>query len=700
MLMPNRKVSQKTVADFFWSFLVLSLAGILLYPECSFPSSFPYDAAIAEGRSAVKEVMESTGASSVSLAFVDGERLVWAESFGLADRSSKAAPRADTMYGIGSTSKMLATIAVMKLVDQGKVSLDAPVADYIRSFYMLSPEYGQITIRMLLNHSSGFPGTDERNAETTSPLKFSFSAQVLETLRNERLKHKPGYLSAYCNDGFTIIEQLVSAVTGKSYFQFMHDEIFAPLGMHNSRYPLDYFPEGSFVKRYDKDNKALPQLFLNTAGSGGLYSTPTDLAKIAMMIIGKGKLGSVRILSEDAVSQTGIDQTLKSFNPVKADGMSFGLGWDTIRQPGLGAVGVIGWQKGGDIPFYGSVITVAPVERLAVVVTGASGSFGSIKATIIAERVLLAALVERGRIAGMPARLNLKPRPQKKPEDKFLDSVIGYYANNNTLLKTQSLPDGSLNILQYSCNKNKWEDWLTNLKMRDDDRFYSNGSPSRSISFKTADGRQYLIVRSVKGYGHYQDNNVFAQKVRPSGKLPGPWSRRLGKKWLLANEHPDFSDKWEMPVMKLETVDGMFFAGWEGLQIVDPSLSDSRAGMMLLIPQSNGNGLNDLVIEVRSGQEWVRYGSYLFRPAETIGKLNNGSNNISTGAEGLSQWRILDAAGTTKTVSITPASADGCWRIYDSSFKQVKTGKGTKSIQLSGGRYYMVFHGDTNVTQY
>jgi len=116
--------------------------------------------------------------------------------------------------------------------------------------------------------------------------------------------------------------------------------------MNTSRYPLDYFPEESFAKRY-ADDTPQPQLFLNSFGSGGLYSTPMDMAKIAMMFLGKGRVGTVRILSEASVAAMGVDQTLSSFNPVKSKSFSYGLGWDTVIQPGLAAVGVTGWQKGG-----------------------------------------------------------------------------------------------------------------------------------------------------------------------------------------------------------------------------------------------------------------------------------------------------------------------------------------------------------------
>jgi CubicO group peptidase (beta-lactamase class C family) len=677
---------------------------ILLLAGCSSSDSFfpVYTATIAEGRSAATDIMEKTGASSISLAFIDGERLIWAETFGLADKDSMTAPTADTMYCIGSTSKMLATIAVMRLVYLQLVDIDKPLTDYIKSFSMLSPEYKQITVRMLLNHSSGFPGTDERNAETSSPLPFSFSAQVLETVKTQRLKHPPGYMSVYCNDGFTLIEQLVSSVTKTSYVQFVQDEIFTPLGMNNSYYPLNYFPDGSFAKRY-KNNALLPQLFLNSLGSGGLYSTPTDMAKIAMMLIGRGKLGNVRILSEDAVREMGIDQTLTSFNPVPANGSRYGLGWDTVRQPGLGAVNVIGWQKGGDVPQYGAVMTIAPEEGLAVVVLGASGNFHSNNAAVIAERILLRALAEKGRIAAMPQLLSLSPRPLKTPASGQLDAVSGYYATNTALIRVQKGSDNSLNITKYDAGKNKWTDLLTGLdvmtefKLRDDDRFAADANASKSVSFAIADERQYLIMRSVMGYGHYQDDLMYGQQVAAAGSIPASWSGRLGKKWLMTNEHPDFSDKWESPVMQLFAYDNLLFANKGELQIVNPFFSDSRASMMLLIPQLNSRDINDVVIETRAGSEWIRYlGSYLYCPQETITTLSAGNNAVEIGAEGLAEWRMLVAAGA-KTVTITPAAAGGHWRIYSITFEQKETGAGAKSVTLSGGTYYLLFHNTTNV---
>lgn len=659
---------------------IFYLLCILYISGCSSSST---SATIEEGRTVAKEIMEKTGASSISLALIDGEKVVWAETFGLADKTSLAAPSTDTMYCIGSTSKMVAAIAVMKLVDQGLLSLDGPLKDYISSFSMASPEYRQVTVRMLLNHSAGFPGGDYRNSETSTPLPFSYSAQVLEALKTERLKHAPGYMSVYANDGFTLVEQLVSAVTGKSYAQFVQEEIFTPLGMNHSRYPLDFFPDGSFAKRY-ADDTPQSQLFLNSFGSGGLYSTPSDMAKIAMMFIGKGKVGNVRILSESSVAAMGVDQTLSNFNPVKAKSYSYGLGWDTVIQPGLGAVGVTGWQKGGAVTLYGSVITIAPAEGLAVVVMGASNGFGPDSATVIAERILLKALAEKGKIAAMPTPLNFTPQPLKKASAGQMDSASGYYASNEAIMRVQKQPDDSLSITRYDTSTSTWKSWFTGLRLRDDDKFSSDENPQLSFSFKTADAGQYLVVSYVTGYGHYQDEIIQGQKLAAPG-IPAAWSIRSGKKWLLTNHYPD-SDAWESPLMQLNSFDAFLVVNRGGFQVVvDPTSSDSRANMMLKVPQLYGRDLNDIVVDTtRGGGEWIRFGSFLYHPQETIPALVAGNNSVNIGSEGLAEWRSIDATSVAKRVTITPAAR---WRIYNSNFKQIE-----KTPVLSGDTYYLVFH--------
>jgi hypothetical protein len=276
------------------------------------------------------------------------------------------------------------------------------------------------------------------------------------------------------------------------------------------------------------------------------------MARFAMMLIGKGRLGDAPHPVGKAVAEMARDQTLTSFNPVKSNMVSYGLGWDTVRQPGLGAVGVTAWQKGGAIPFMKALFTVVPKERLAAFVVGASGNFGSDDTIVLMERLLLNALVEKGRIPSVPSPLKAKALPEKTVSPAELRSFTGCYGRSDSLLRVGRGRGQSLNIYRYDPEKKRWGAWQKGLTMRSDGYFASKVDPLQAFAFRTADGRQYLVSRSVAGYGHYQDNEVIGQKVTVTAALPASWKKRLARHWLMVNDNPT-SDAWEAPAPTLET---------------------------------------------------------------------------------------------------------------------------------------------------
>ena len=192
-----------------------------------------YTQAIKEGQSAAEQLIKQHDASALTIALVDANHIIWSQTFGVADPKTGKLPRETAMFGIGSVSKLLAAIAAMKLVDQGIIDLDKPLIDYLPSFKMASPEYKNITIRMLLNHSAGFPGTDYRNLLLRTRVP-DYANQALQTLSTAQLKAPPGYMSVYCNDCYTVIEAVIQEKPANRYAQFMQDEIFKPLDMKNT----------------------------------------------------------------------------------------------------------------------------------------------------------------------------------------------------------------------------------------------------------------------------------------------------------------------------------------------------------------------------------------------------------------------------------------------------------------------------------
>jgi len=172
--------------------------------------------------------------------------------------------------------------------------------------------------------------------------------------------------------------------------------------MSHSRFALTAFPAGAYAPAFREDGAPWPQECANNYAGGGLYTTPSDMTRLARMLINGGQFEGVRILSPAAVAEMGRDQTSTlTFNPMPT-AARWGLGWDGVAQPGLAAVGVTAWHKNGGTLFYGSDFFVAPEERLAVLITGTTTAYGS---GPLAERILLNALAERGRIARVPAPL-------------------------------------------------------------------------------------------------------------------------------------------------------------------------------------------------------------------------------------------------------------------------------------------------------
>lgn len=592
------------------------------------------------------------------------------------------------MFCVGSCSKVIAAIATMILVDRGLIDLDAPLVEYVTDFSMASRGYTDITVRMLLSHASGLPGTNSRNLFTFSPL-LDYAAQVQQDLAGRRLKHRPGKMAVYCDDGFTLIEPLVAAVTGQSYPRFVRDALLAPLGMRHSRYARTVFAPRSYAPAFQEDGRPWPQECVNAYASGGLYTTPTDMTRLARMLINGGEFAGVRILSPDAVAEMERDQSSTlTFNPIPT--ARWGLGWDGVAQPGLAAVGVTAWHKNGGTSFYGSDFFVAPEERLALLITGTSTAYGS---GVLAERILLNALAERGRIADVPAPLPPVPPPEQAATDAELAAMVGFYAHYDGLFHIESQTDRRLTMKQY--NAGRWDVIARDLKRRDDGTFVGDAQPLFAIRTFSADGRRYLALRKPSGLGHYLLEIPWAQGVEPGAALSPAWQARAGQLGLPVNESADsvVLASSGPPGVILEMVEDLPGYLLGGAGIVDPAGSDTRARMFLKIPIQYGRDLDDVVIETRDGEEWFRCSGYLFRPQAGVPALVAGNNLVTIGAEGLAEWRQLPATGAR--AGITGA---GAWKLYDADFVLLAGGKGDGNTGAHPTGAYLLLYGAPHKT--
>ncbi len=661
-----------------------SATGCLLALVACSASKPSYEATIAEARAAVREEMESTKATAIAVAIVDAERVVWSQASGSADREADLGATPTSLFGACSVSKMVATVAAMILVDRKLVSLDEPVATYLKTLDLpLDVRFRKITVRMLLAHSSGLPGNDMRGAYTLDPLP-EYPAQMMAALSTQRLKHEPGALHAYNNDGFTMIENLVAAVTGQTYPEFVAANVLGPLGMGASRFQTAPLPQGSYVKSYAGES-LMPLYHVNVHASGGLYSNVEDLAQLARMFLGRGARGSARILSEDAVAEMARDQRAGSFDPVPYDEFRFGLGWDTVRQPGLAAAGILAWQKTGDMGgYYGANLMVLPEEKLGVVVLGASNGFNSDRAVAISERVMLRALVERGRLASMPPALPKSDRAVVAVPASDKD-YAGHYSSSNGTFRVSFKSDDSLFVEELR------EDWTAkyqDFRARDDGWYAADGDSQQALRLLTADGRRYLALRLKRAAGHYTVSLLYGQELDERGPVAGAWTSRLSERWLPANtDTRNLVMSKSDPSLRLNTVPGLtgYLKGNNLLRDADPS--GGRLDGMFLVAPDGVRDLQDVAVERRGDEDWLRAGTYLYRPLSGVPALAAGTTRLTLGAEGFAEWRRLP---TTGSLTIDGASR---WFLYDADLAQVGSGSGSEAHALSdaGPRYVVVF---------
>lgn len=258
----------------------------------------------------------------------DGLRVYAAESATDADEDVDS-----TIYNVGSVSKVYVTVAVMQLVDQGKVDLDAPVTDYISEFKMADERYKDITVRMLMNHTSGIMGTTEKNDALLNDAVSTREKDVLECLAKQRLKADPGAYSCYCNDGFDLLMIIVERVTGKDYTTYVEENIAGSIGATTIGTPLNLYGNENLTEVYS-NNRRYGNEYVMCLGAGGIYSNAADTCEFGSTFF----KGDTRLLSEESKDEMNTLATDTRYS-------SYGLGWDETDIPMYEDAGLRLWQR-------------------------------------------------------------------------------------------------------------------------------------------------------------------------------------------------------------------------------------------------------------------------------------------------------------------------------------------------------------------
>lgn len=643
-----------------------------------------FSGAIKVGQAALTALVDKGLASSVAASLTDADGTLWSETVGQVAGSPATL---STLMGLGSVSKNIAAVAVMQLVDAGRVRLDERVTAYIPDFTMASPAYRRITVRMLLDHTAGIPGTNMTNAITLAPWP-GYAQATLGFLASQRLKFPPGTMASYCNDCYTLASVLVERVSGQSFPDYVRDHILNPLGMTATRYATAPFAPGSVGRITVKSGATLPVEYDNFYAAGAAYSTPTDMAALARMYLNGGTVDGIRILSRRAVAEMGTWQVADTVNvlPDDRNTMTFGLGWDSTSVLGLAAAGVRAWQKGGDSATFHSAFLVAPDSDLAVVVQGTGYEIQSSMLEDIAQAILLQALVDSGQIDALPPRLPRTRPTEVTPTARQVAAILGDYPQ--TGFRYRVVPGPGTGVQLAKLTASGWKTGPTVYTLRDDGLWWSTGKVPAALSIARERGITYLLMTLPGGEGTLWFDTYLGQRTAPGRPLSAAWQARLGETWVPVNEGA-LSWLWfANPARRFTPVPGL-----PGVLVASGATSSvpvrptaSGGAMFLRIPgASAGVDIYDTRPVAVDGQEWMWFGTELTRPVSGIPPVTAGGGRVTIGAAGHVEWRAVQPGAVTLT-------GDVSWRLFDATLKPVGAGSGpTAGITVSAAGYLALF---------
>lgn len=265
----------------------------------------------------------------LSLAVVQDGKVVKSKAYGLANIELNVPATTGSVYQIQSITKSFIACGIVLLAEDGKIGLDDKITKYLSG---LPQAWSEVTVRQLLTHTSGIPSFVQDQGSGAAIVAFAqrtdSSEQIIRWAAARPLKFAPGEGRKYSSTGYHVLGMLIEKVTGKPWGQFLHDRIFAPLGMTSTR----VFSLSDIIKNRASGYNHFGDVPVNgltftaaimESAAGGLVSTVEDMARWEIAL----ERGT--ILKPSTLAQMAVPIKLENDSIVQAnDGTRYGLGWD------------------------------------------------------------------------------------------------------------------------------------------------------------------------------------------------------------------------------------------------------------------------------------------------------------------------------------------------------------------------------------
>ncbi|MDE7273359.1 MAG: beta-lactamase family protein [Lachnospiraceae bacterium] len=504
----------------------------------------------------------------------------------------------DRIYCIASVSKMYSTLAVMQLVDEGKVELDAPVTKYLSDFKMKDEQYKDITVRMLMNHTSGISSGLTTNDYLYNDVDSFLHDNTLDIVSRVRFKAAPGEYACYNNVGFMLMEHIVENVSGMSYTDYVRNNIASKIGADHTGTAWSLYSGDMGDTQVSLYRGSLPieYPYEMAAGTGGIYATASDVANFGSVFF----TGNDVLLSDDAKTQ----MSTRWNDDTKYE--SYGLGWDFVEQVRYEKENIKVMGKGGDVPHMHSCLLVAPDEQISTAVLTAGNDSSSQYAGLMASALMDVVLEERGKAVG-----ELTP-----PEPKITDTIPDHYKKYEGLYCIGGLYSDGICRITFDNTVMYKEDLCTDRSSPERYRYTEDGgfvkvndsgkmtSDREIVYFEEKDGGIYIRTDKFTvypGLGNTSESMYTGEKMDEN-----PVSHSVQQSWddLSQTLFVIYNEKWtsqhyESPFYRVVTDEefpGYIMVKNSAGARAEKLTDEDHAGFFTSIPSTANRDLYDIEI--------------------------------------------------------------------------------------------------------
>lgn len=333
----------------------------------------------------IQHEMQDKRLPAFSIALVDNQQIVWAQGFGYADPDKKIPATANTVFRIGSVSKLFTDIGVMQLVERGQLDLDAPIQKYLPDFHPKNPFHTEITLRQLMSHRAGLL-REPPVGNYFDPSELSLAAMI-HSLNDTTLVYAPETHTKYSNAGVAVVGYVLEKHSGEPFAAYLQHAVLQPMGLRDSAFR----PEPQLIANlaraymwsYDGKLFQAPTFELGMAPAGCMYSTVLDLGKFLSVLFSGGKGADGQVLKSETLEKMWTPQFAKP-----GQSSPYGLGFRLTQLDGHREV-----EHAGAIYGFATQLSGLPDDKLGAVAVTTMDSANAVTSHVadVALRLMLAA---------------------------------------------------------------------------------------------------------------------------------------------------------------------------------------------------------------------------------------------------------------------------------------------------------------------